>query len=290
MKRISINQKITAFDSEAFKMYLNEVSKMPILTPHEELKYAERAVNGDKKAEELLISCNLRFVISVAKLYVDDYCRLEDLVNEGNEGLITAARRFDPSTGYKFISYAVWWIRHNIMIYKSNYGRLIRIPNNKIVESNKVRKETNKFEEKFNREPSSEELNDLLKGDITAERMRQIYEINNTNVKSLDMAIDVDGSTFKDLLPDTGCNPTDYILINEDETYKFSTMLSVLSPEQEKVIRLIYGLNGDKPMTLAEVGVEIGKSRERVRQLKDKALEILQKSAKRNHWIRHFEG
>ena len=236
MRDILINQKITSFNSEAFKIYLTEVNRLPILSAKEELKYAERAVKGDKKAEEILITCNLRFVISVAKLYVDENCRLEDLVNEGNEGLIIAARRFDPTTKFKFISYAVWWIRHNIMLYKTNFGRLIRIPNNKIIESTKVREEQIRFETKFNREPNDSELKEIFEGVITDERMRQIYEINNTSIKSLDYEIDADGSTFKDVLPDASCNSTDYLLTTDDDSVRLTNMLDILSPVQKDVL------------------------------------------------------
>jgi RNA polymerase primary sigma factor len=290
MRDILINQKITSFNSEAFKIYLTEVNRLPILSAKEELKYAERAVKGDKKAEEILITCNLRFVISVAKLYVDENCRLEDLVNEGNEGLIIAARRFDPTTKFKFISYAVWWIRHNIMLYKTNFGRLIRIPNNKIIESTKVREEQIRFETKFNREPNDSELKEIFEGVITDERMRQIYEINNTSIKSLDYEIDADGSTFKDVLPDASCNSTDYLLTTDDDSVRLTNMLDILSPVQKDVLIMTYGLNGDNPMTLGEIGEEIGKSRERVRQLRDKALLTLQRKAKSRNWARHYQA
>lgn len=288
MKNIVITQKNTIFDSEAFKLYLQEISKLPILTPLEETKYAERAIKGDKKAEDLLIMCNLRFVISVAKIYVEESCRLEDLVNEGNEGLIIAARRFNPNRGYKFISYAVWWIRRSIIEYKANYGRFIRIPNNKLIAANKVKEEKNKFEVKFNREPTSDELQDLFAGSMTEEKLRNIYDINQSSVKSLDYAIDADGTTFKEILPDENAKPSDHLLISVDNDSQILTMLNVLTPTQRQIIIFSYGLDGNPPMTLHEIGNELGVSRERVRQLKDDSLVILKFRAKQKHFLRFY--
>jgi RNA polymerase primary sigma factor len=289
MKTLVITPKITVHDSEAFKRYLQDISKYPLLTPKEELMYAERAINGDKVAHEILITSNLRFVVSVAKLFVDDRCKLEDLVNEGNEGLISATKKFDPSTGFKFISYAVWWIRQSIMVYKSNYGRLIRIPNNKLMDANKVRNAQNKFEIKFNREPSEDELFELLEGTITLDKLQQIYEINQTKVKSLDFKLDEDGSTLVDITADNNCELTDYILTSEDETEKIKKMLSVLSPVQREVIILSYGLTGEKPKTLAEIGVILERSRERIRQIRDNSIKILQRKAISNNWAVHYQ-
>lgn len=288
MKKIIITKKLTTYDSLAFRLYLQDVSRLPILTPKEELMYATRAANGDKKAEELLITCNLRFVISVAKLYLDDNCRLEDLVNEGNEGLIIAARRFDPTTGFKFISFAVWWIRHTILLYKTNVVRLIRVPNNKLIDANKVKEAEGHFELKFNREPTDLELQEILGETITDKRMQQIYEINNTNIKSLDFQIDSDGGTYKDILADNVCDPTDHSLMVEDEAFLLKSLLDILTPIQKKIIVLSYGLNGDGPMCLAEVGTAIGRSRERVRQIKDAALATLQAAAKKQRRTRHY--
>ena len=289
MRKINISSKYTVFDSEAFGLYLNDISKLPLLTPMQEQECAEKAAAGDKVAEDLLISCNLRFVISVAKIYVDDHCKLEDLVNEGNEGLIHAARRFNPDKGYKFISYAVWWIRRNIVEFKNNHSRIIRVPSNKINLVNKLKEETNKFEVEFNREPSDIEIFEIFNGDINEDKLREIFEITHTSVKSLDFEIDADGTSFQDVLADTTGKDTDHLLCDSDKTLQISNMLDVLNPTQRRVMVLSYGLDGDHPMTLNEIGCELGVSRERIRQLKDECLGILKFSARKNGWAMNYQ-
>lgn len=289
MKSFTISKKITSYHDTSFKKYLMEVSRIPILTASEEFKYATKARNGDKKAEELLVVCNLRFVISVAKAYVDENCKIEDLVNEGNEGLIIAAKRFDPNKGYKFITYAIWWIRHHLTLYKTNNSRTIRLPNNKITESITIKKAKLKFEAVNFREPSDSEVEEMFEGKFKTKKVREINDIINSDVRSLDYEFNTDGSTFKDVLADSNIEPTDHLLSTNDMNEKITSMLNVLSPTYQKVMIMAYGIGYERPFTLAEIGEELGKTRERIRQIKEKATLILKQHAKRKRWSVYYQ-
>jgi RNA polymerase primary sigma factor len=269
IKELIISKKITEVRTGSLKMYLQEVSRLPILTRDEEYSFAMAASQGDEKAIELLITCNLRFVISVAKIYVDSHSHLEDLINEGNEGLIIAARKFDPTRGFKFISYAIWWIRNRILEYKANYSRVIRIPINKLNEIAKYKEQTSKFLNENSRMPSEEDFEMLNWSD---EKIQALLRANSLCVSSLDYQIDEDGGTLMDVIPNENIDRTDHLTLSSDAIIRLKAFLGRLSCQEREILEKLYGLNGDVPMTLTEVGTEYEVSRERIRQIRDKAI------------------
>jgi RNA polymerase primary sigma factor len=262
--------KITSANTDSFKQYLSDVSKLPLLNEQEEVEYATRAKEGDEDALRILIESNLRFVVSVAKQSVDKYTTLEDLVNEGNEGLIIAAQRFDPTKGFKFISYAVWWIRQRINEYKNEHARMIRLPGNKLTQVNKVKKAYEDLEQDFCREPSPVEIADHL--DMPVDEVNRISFIQGNNINSLDKPIDDDGFSLLDMIPNIQDGKSDEILRQEDRNLMIEALLGKLKERDKLIIKLCYGLSEHKPLTLQEIGDMVGISREMVRQIRDKSL------------------
>jgi len=308
MKKLIINQRITTRESEAFKMYLNEVAKIPLLSDEEEKAIAIRANDGDEEAVHLLVKHNLRFVVSVAKQYESPVAPLEDLVNEGNIGLQIAAQRFDPERNFKFISYAVWWVRRKILDYTTNKSRLIHVPGNKVGNINKIKRAMSRLEQHYEREPSMEELaeflNDKAKIDakikaekegtefdeneevikFTVEQLEFLLNIDSTKVDSLDSPMDEEGFTRKDVIPNKSSKPADYLTSKDDKSTNVEVLLSNLKPRHREVMEHLYGLTGNEPLTLKETGLEMGISRERVRQLRDAAKRVLKVKAEEYGW------
>lgn len=274
MKKIRISESITQRDSsESFKRYLAEVSKIQVLSTDEEYEIAVMALTGDKKSLDLLIKHNLRFAISVAKQYVKKDVKLTDLVNEANYGLINAAKRFDPTKGFKFISYAVWWIRRSILAYITDNGRLIRIPSNQNNALTKVRRRYDTLEQILERKPTYIEIIEEYP-ELSGDEVTFFLETNSTSVVSLDASFDDDNITpYSDMIKDNDVERTDHLVLDDDIKHNITNMLSLLKNDNEReVLKLIYGLNGGEMLTLKRVGVELKLTSERVRQIRDTAL------------------
>jgi RNA polymerase primary sigma factor len=281
MKALKINQKITSREISSFKQYLKEINEIPMLTPSEEAELAEKAVKGDEAAAEELVVKNLRFVVSVAKQYATDKISLEDLVNEGNIGLIKSVSKFDPTKGYKFISFAVWWVRKIILEYVSNYGKTVRIPANRINELSKLNKYIASVEQKNCHKPDIEEVIVEFSREMSPSDFVLLDNLNNFSVDSLDREISSDegnSTSISDLMSDEDDKKTDYLLGDNDIKSEINMVLSTLKPRNRKIMEMLFGLNGYHPMTLQEVGDEIGLTREMIRQVKTKSLETMKKS------------
>jgi len=281
MKALRINQKITSREISSFKQYMKEVSEIPMLTPQEEADLSVKAVSGDEAAAQELVTRNLRFVISVAKQYATDKISLEDLVNEGNIGLIKAVEKYDPTKGYKFISFAVWWVRKIIMEYVSNYGKTVRIPANRINELSKLNKYVASIEQKTCHKADIQEIIAEFSKEMSADDLSLLDGLNNFSIDSLDREIGSDeggGTSVSDLMFDEDENKTDYLLAETDLKTELNAALSTLKPRNKQIMEMLFGLNGYQPMTLQEVGDKIGLTREMVRQIKDKSLKAMAKN------------
>lgn len=280
MKKITISESITIKESESFKSYLKEVSQIEMFESiDDEFECAEKAVNGDKKALEELIHRNLRFVISVAKQFKTPNTTLEDLVNEGNVGLIEAAKKYDPSKGIKFISYAVWWIRKEIMSYIYNNDRHVRIPNNKAISLNNLKSSISELEQRLGREVSTVDILDNVDG-MTFGEIDSLLGDTNGRAFSIDKPINDDGNSMHDLIPSNEFSSTDGDMIFQEETDRFDSLLNVLDPKSKEIIKMYYGIGYLCPKNLNEIGEVMGVSRERIRQVKKTSIEKLRKVAK----------
>jgi RNA polymerase primary sigma factor len=277
MRQLKITNKITSRESLALDKYLNDIGRIAMLSADDEADLARRIRLGDEKALERLTEANLRFVVSVAKQYQNQGLTLSDLINEGNVGLMKAARRFDETKGFKFISYAVWWIRQSILQSIVEHSRIVRLPLNKVGSYNRVNDAFISFVQEFEREPSNEELAELL--EMTPKEISNMLRTNTRHV-SMDQPLggeDSDATMLDvfisedDILPDT-------ILLAESMREEVQQGLSILSDREREVISAYYGLNEFKPLTLEEIGEAFGLTRERVRQIKERAIRRLRKS------------
>ncbi|WP_282779324.1 sigma-70 family RNA polymerase sigma factor [Phaeodactylibacter xiamenensis] len=282
MRQLKITNKITARESLALDKYLNDIGKIPMLAPEEEAELARRIRQGDQEALDKLTRSNLRFVVSVAKQYQNQGLSLSDLINEGNVGLMKAARRFDETKGFKFISYAVWWIRQSILQAIVEYSRIVRLPLNKVGSYNKVNEAFLAFVQEFEREPTHEELAELL--GMTPKEISNMLKGNGRHV-SVDapMSGEDGDSTMLDVISidEEGASP-DGSLMDQSLKDEVQQGLSILSPREVEVLSSYYGLNGQKSLTLEEIGDLYGLTRERVRQIKERAIRRLRKSYNRN--------
>jgi RNA polymerase primary sigma factor len=290
MKQLTITTKLTNRENLSFVQYLREVSEIKVLTPEEEIVLTKKASKGDKQAIEELVKRNLRFVVSVAKQYATPQNPVEDLVNEGNIGLMIAAERFDPSTGFKFISYAVWWIRKIIMEHLSKNGRLIRLPANKINALSKLDKQINELEQKLGRSVSIREVMDNYNVDVDVLDALSNYGKSSSDLEALNMLSgyamdsldrelghDEGGSTLGDNVVDDTFDTNDHNLLYDDMKIELNKVLDILKPRDRQVMVALFGLDGSIPRTLKDVGDEIGVTREMVRQIKEKSLIKLRK-------------
>ena len=277
MRQLKITNKITSRESMALEKYLNDIGKIPLVSIDEEADLARRIRMGDEAALEKLTEANLRFVVSVAKQYQNQGLTLSDLINEGNVGLMKAARRFDETKGFKFISYAVWWIRQSILQSIVEHSRLVRMPLNKMGSYNKVNEAYIGFIQEYEREPSNEELGELL--DMTPKEVSNMLRSNNRHV-SVDANIGGDDSdaTMLDLMVVEGETMPDQTLIDESMREEVQQGLAILSDREKEVISAYYGLNQANAWTLEEIGEAYGLTRERVRQIKERAIRRLRKS------------
>jgi RNA polymerase primary sigma factor len=278
-------QQPTNRDSLSLDKYLYEISKFKLLTPDEEVILAGRIHKGDRKALETLVNSNLRFVVSVAKQH---YCKgipLSDLINEGNLGLIKAAQLFDETKGFKFISYAVWWIRQSILQATSEYSRLVRFPSNVILSFNKINKAFTELEQNFQREPTIEEISEItdLQPSVISSSLNSGYYHLSIDTP---MSEDENSDSFYEIIADNDFAAPDDSLLESSLKYEVKRTLATLDEKEEKVIRFFYGLDGSAH-SLDEIGQKMNLTRERVRQIKDKALNRLQKFP-RNKLLRNY--
>jgi len=283
MRQLKITNKITSRESVALDKYLNDIGKIDLLTADEEAMLAKKIRTGDQEALDRMVKSNLRFVVSVSKQYQNQGLSLPDLINEGNVGLMKAAKRFDETKGFKFISYAVWWIRQSILYAIVEYSRMVRLPLNKVASYNKINEATVSFQQEFERDPSEDELSELL--DIKPKEVRRMMKGGNRHV-SMDAPVGgVEGeATMLDLFMtdnDASSSP-DNFLMEESRVIDIKNGLAELSPRETEVISAYYGLNGHKSLTLEEIGELYGLTRERVRQIKERAIRRLRKSTSKN--------
>ena len=281
MRQLKITQSITNRESASLEKYLYEIGKESLVTPQEEVVLAQKIRNGDHDALDKLTRANLRFVVSVAKQYQNQGMSLPDLINEGNLGLIKAAQRFDETKGFKFISYAVWWIRQSILQAIAEQSRMVRIPLNQIGAMNKVKKALAKLEQQYGRDPSAEEISEAV--DIS---YNQIRDAIRGSVRPISMDAPFDNSDESNTLLDVMVNDeipsTDSILIDESLTADINRSLNTLSKRESEVLRLFFGIGFRVAMSLDEIGLEIGLTRERVRQIKESGLRRLKHNSRNN--------
>ena len=272
MKQIQIKQSITDRSDSALKAYLKDVNKYPLLTVEEEKELGKKIKNGDKKAVDKLITSNLRFVISVAKQYQGQGIDLIDLIQEGNIGLQEAVGKWDVDKGFKFISYAVWWIRQSIVLALSNKSRTIRVPTSQLAQIQRINKVISEFEIEHERKPSDAELSN-----ITGIAENKIQSILNSISKlvSVDNPITNDEEgTLVDIIPNKNSIPSDYKLMEESQVNNINEILDKLTPREHDVLRMYFGINCD-PMTLDNISNKFGLTNERTRQIKDGAIKSL---------------
>ncbi|MEL6392388.1 MAG: RNA polymerase sigma factor RpoD/SigA [Bacteroidota bacterium] len=281
MRQLKINHKITSRESIALDKYLGDINKIDLLTPEEEADLAARIRQGDQLALKKMTEANLRFVVSVAKQYQNQGLSLSDLINEGNVGLIKAAKRFDETKGFKFISYAVWWIRQSIMQAIVEYSRLVRMPNNKAAGYGKVNRAITSFQQEFERDPEPEELADLL--GVSLRDVQQVMQGRMRHV-SFDAPITGDDSdmTMLDTLAGEVDGNPDMDLMVDSLRKEVQSNLNMLAPRERAVLACYFGLDGETQINLEEIGERFDLTRERVRQIKERAIRRLRRSNSKN--------
>ncbi|HTD94086.1 MAG TPA: RNA polymerase sigma factor RpoD/SigA [Chitinophagaceae bacterium] len=271
MRQLKITKSITNRESQSLEKYLQEIGKVELITPEEEVRLAALIRQGDQRALDRLTKANLRFVVSVAKQYQNQGLSLPDLINEGNLGLIKAAQRFDETRGFKFISYAVWWIRQSILQALAEQSRIVRLPLNKVGLTNRIQKAFSTLEQQFEREPSAEELAELLEMDL--EEVTATLGISARHVSMDTPLSEGEDNTLMDVLENPNAEKTDGEL---DHTQSLKTeidrSLKTLTERQKEVICYFFGIGVDHPMSLEDIGERFNLTRERVRQIKDKAI------------------
>jgi RNA polymerase primary sigma factor len=288
MRQLKITKSITNRESQSLEKYLQEIGKVDLLTPEEEVELAKRIKQGDQAALEKLTKANLRFVVSVAKQYQNQGLSLSDLINEGNLGLIKAAQRFDETRGFKFISYAVWWIRQSILQALAEQSRIVRLPLNKVGSLNKINKAFSELEQEYEREPSSDELADLL--EIPTEEVETTLGVAARHVSMDAPFVEGEDNSLLDVLENGSTPSTDQELeYNQSLRREIERSLSTLTERQCDVIKLYFGIGVEHPMSLEDIGEKFGLTRERVRQIKDKAINKL-RSANRSKLLKNYIG
>jgi len=277
MRQLKITHQITNRDSSTVEKYFNEISKEEMVTPQEEVELARRIKQGDQKALEKLVRANLRFVVSVAKQYHHGSMPLNDLINEGNVGLIKAARMFDETKGFKFISYAVWWIRQSIMEALNEHSRIVRIPSNKIGELSKISQAVSKIEQKFEREPTHDELAEHL-----GVKVEDIKSANTASIRqsSLDAPFeDGDEGSLYDVMKSTDPDAVETVLAGKESLrVELSRLLSTLTEREQEVLIRFFGIGCDYSLSLDDIAEDLGLTRERARQIKENALRKLREN------------
>ena len=277
MRQLKITKSITNRESASLDKYLQEIGKEDLITVEEEVELAQRIRKGDQKALEKLTRANLRFVVSVAKQYQNQGLSLPDLINEGNLGLIKAAEKFDETRGFKFISYAVWWIRQSILQALAEQSRIVRLPLNQVGSLNKINKAFSRFEQENERRPSPEELADSL--DLPAEKVADTLRVSGRHISVAAPFVEGEDNSLLDVLVNDDSPIADRTLINESLSTEVERALSTLTERERDIIKLFFGINTQE-MTLEEIGEKFGLTRERVRQIKEKAIRRLRHSSR----------
>lgn len=279
MRQLKITKSITNRESQSLEKYLQEIGKVDLLTPDDEVDLAQRIRQGDQIALEKLTKANLRFVVSVAKQYQNQGLSLSDLINEGNLGLIKAAQRFDETRGFKFISYAVWWIRQSILQALAEQSRIVRLPLNKVGSLNKINKAFSELEQSFEREPTPEELAEVL--ELQTSEVETTLSVAARHVSMDAPFVDGEDNSLLDVLENENTEKTDGALEYKDSLRnEIERSLSTLSERQKDVIKLYFGIGVEHPMSLEDIGVQFDLTRERVRQIKDKAINKLRTTSR----------
>ena len=278
MRQLKISKQITNRESQSLDKYLQEIGKVDLLTADEEVDLAKRIKSGDPIALEKLTKANLRFVVSVAKQYQNQGLTLGDLINEGNLGLIKAAQRFDETRGFKFISYAVWWIRQSILQALAEQSRIVRLPLNRVGSLNKISRTFSELEQKYEREPSPDELAEVL--EVTTNEVIDTMKISGRHVSMDAPFVQGEENSLLDVLEDDTEETPDSSLMSDSLRREVQRALSTLTQREGDVIKLYFGLNGEHTLTLEEIGEQFDLTRERVRQIKEKAIRRLRHTSK----------
>ena len=286
MRQLKIAKSITNRESEALDKYLQEIGKEEMISVEEEVELAQRIRKGDEKALERLTKANLRFVVSVAKQYQNQGLSLPDLINEGNMGLIKAAEKFDETRGFKFISYAVWWIRQSILQAIAEQSRIVRLPLNQVGSVNKINKILNKFEQENERRPSLEEISEVI--DLPEDKIDEAMSINGRHVSVDAPFVDGEENSLLDVLINDDSPMADRTLVMESLREEINRALQRLNERERNIIEAFFGINQPE-MTLEEIGDKYGLTRERVRQIKEKAIRRLRHSTK-NKFLKSYLG
>ena len=273
MKQLKITKSITNRDVGTLEKYLQDIAKESLITPEEEVELAQRIKEGDQRALDRLVKANLRFVVSVAKQYQNQGLSLQDLINEGNLGLIKAAQRFDETRGFKFISYAVWWIRQSILQAVAEQSRIIRLPLNQVGAVSKLKKTAAMLEQEYQRKPSTAELAKEL--DLPEAKVESLMGMNMRQISTDAPLDDDDEGSFLDVYVDQDSAATDEAVENESDNNAIKHALSMLSDKERQVINMYYGIGTSREYSLDEIALTMGISRERTRQIRDRVLKRL---------------
>jgi len=278
MRQLKITKSITNRESQSLDKYLQEIGKEGLITADMEVELARRIKDGDGVALEKLVKANLRFVVSVAKQYQNQGLSLPDLINEGNLGLIKAAQRFDETRGFKFISYAVWWIRPSILQALAEQSRIVRLPLNQVGSLNKINKAFAKLEQEYERPPSADELAVFL--DLPAEKVADTMKVSGRHISMDAPFVEGESNSLLDVLPNNDSAPADRLLLNESLSKEIERALSTLTERERDVVKLFFGIAINHGLTLEEIGAKFDLTRERVRQIKEKAIRRLRHTSR----------
>lgn len=286
MRQLKISKSITNRESASLDKYLQEIGHEELLSVDEEVELTQKIKKGDRRALERLTRANLRFVVSVAKQYQNQGLSLPDLINEGNVGLIKAAEKFDETRGFKFISYAVWWIRQSILQAIAEQSRIVRLPLNQVGSVNKINRELNKFEQEHERRPSVDEIADRI--DLPEDKIEEAMKVNNRHVSMDAPFVDGEDNSLLDVLADNDMPMADKALVQESLRKEIDRAIELLNDREQKVVRAFFGI-GSPEMTLEEIGEKYNLTRERVRQIKEKAIRRLRHNTK-NKLLKTYLG
>ncbi|MCB9189379.1 MAG: RNA polymerase sigma factor RpoD/SigA [Flavobacteriales bacterium] len=278
MRQLKITKSITNRESQSLDKYLQEIGREELITADQEVELAQRIKQGDQRALEKLTRANLRFVVSVAKQYQNQGLTLPDLINEGNLGLIKAAQRFDETRGFKFISYAVWWIRQSILQALAEQSRIVRLPLNQVGSLNKINKAFSKLEQEFERAPSAEELAQAL--DLPEDKIKDTIKVSGRHISVDAPFVDGEDNSLLDVLVNSDSPKADRELMQESLQREIERSLSTLTERERDVIRLFFGIGMQHGLTLEEIGGKFDLTRERVRQIKEKAIRRLRHTSR----------